>query len=322
MEKIARKPVRKLLALAGLLALPAVAQAQVVSADYRPSSKTEAILGGSSALAAIMAQQGGQPANAPRTTLAPAAYPTANPYFQQAPYAAAPVVRPAVQPIPSDRPDIFNSVALRVGQSPLDNRFRQASASAPTGAAAAYAASIRGRDIIAKVEAVNAYVNGRIRFVDDIVQFRVADRWQSIGETMARGRGDCEDYALAKRAMLRAAGVSEQDLYLVVLKDLTRRADHSVLVVRANGRFLVLDNGTDRIVDSANVQDYKPILTFTQGKVWTHGYRRDVMPTMTYASAQQPEKVELAEVKVEPASGDILPPAIASLTFSLGSVGL
>ena len=44
-----------------------------------------------------------------------------------------------------------------------------------------------------------------------------------------------------------------KDLYLVVLKDLSRRADHAVLVVRAAGRFLVLDNGTDRIVDSADV---------------------------------------------------------------------
>lgn len=322
MEKIARKPVRKWLALAGILCLPTIAQAQVVSADYRSSSKTEAILGGSSALAAIMAQQGGQPAVPSRPTLAPAAYPTANPYFQQAPYSAAPIVRPAVLPVPADRPDIFNSVALRVGQSPLDQRFRQASAAMPTGAAAAFAASIRDRGIIAKVEAVNAYVNGHVRFVDDIVQFRVADRWQSVGETLGRGRGDCEDYALAKRAMLRAAGVAEHDLYLVVLKDLTRRADHSVLVVRANGRFLVLDNGTDRIVDSANVQDYKPILTFAQGKVWTHGYRREALPTVTYASAQQPDKVELAKVSVEPASGNVLPAAVAALSFSLGSVGL
>jgi hypothetical protein len=92
--------------------------------------------------------------------------------------------------------------------------------------------------------------------------------------------------------------------------------------VRANGRFLVLDNGTDRIVDSASVQDYRPILTFTQGKVWTHGYRRDVLPPVTYAMAQQPAKVELADGKVEPASGTVLPAVVASLSLSLGSVGL
>lgn len=322
MEKFARKPVWKWLALAGIACFPAVAQAQVVSADYRSASKTEAILGGTSALAAIMAQQGGQPPAAVRPALAPAAYAPANPYFQRAPYSQAPAVRQAPQPVSADRPNIFNSVALNISQSPLDHRFRAASATGATGAAAAYAAGLRDHGIIAKVEAVNAYVNARVRFVDDIVQYGVGDRWQSASETFARGRGDCEDYALAKRAMLRAAGVADRDLYIVVLKDLTRRADHSVLVVRANGRFLVLDNGTDRIVDSASVQDYRPILTFTAGKVWTHGYRREAMPPITYAAAEQPAPVELAEVKVEPASGATLPAAVASLSFSLGSVGL
>ena len=121
------------------------------------------------------------------------------------------------------------------------------------GNAGAFAASLRGQDVIAKLEAVNSYVNARVRFVDDRVQFGVADRWLAPSETLARGRGDCEDFALAKRAMLRAAGVPDKDLYLVVLKDLSRRADHAVLVVRAAGRFLVLDNGTDRIVDSSDV---------------------------------------------------------------------
>ena len=70
-------------------------------------------------------------------------------------------------------------------------------------------------------------------------------------------------------------------------------------VVRAGGRFLVLDNGTDRIVDSADVADYKPMLTFAaNGKSYTHGYRRDVPPVI-YASAP----VVLAETTVEPAFG-------------------
>ena len=37
---------------------------------------------------------------------------------------------------------------------------------------------------------------------------------------MRRGRGDCEDYAIAKLQMLRAAGFEDRDLYLVIAKDL------------------------------------------------------------------------------------------------------
>ena len=138
--------------------------------------------------------------------------------------------------------------------------------------------------IIAKLEAVNRYVNARVRFVDDRVQFGVADRWMPASETLAprprRLRGLCHRQA---RHAARTPAFADKDLYLVVLKDLSRRADHAVLVVRADGRFLVLDNGTDRIVDSSDVQDYKPMLTFAAGRVYTHGYRRDV-PPVTYAS--------------------------------------
>ena len=142
------------------------------------------------------------------------------------------------------------------------------------------------------------------------------DRWMPASETLARGRGDCEDYAIAKRALLRAAGIPDRDLYLVVLKDLTRRADHAVLVVRANGRFLVLDNGTSRIVDSSDVSDYRPVLTFTAGRTYTHGYRRD-MPPITYASNEASAPVVLADARFEPASGTSELPNVVRETVSL-----
>ena len=296
MEKTATRMVRCLLAGFAMVAVPLTANAQVVSASYRPMSKAEAILGGApSAMEALMAQQSGRPiALRPTQAVAPASH--------------GALYRPAIltydrSPVSSDRPDIFNSVALSIGHSPLNARWSRVAGAGASGPASAFAASLRGQAALAKVEAVNAYVNARVRFVDDSVQFGVGDRWMAPAETLARGRGDCEDYALAKRAMLRAAGVADNDLYLVVVKDLTRRADHAVLVVRAAGRFLVLDNGTDRIVDSATVRDYRPIFTFTAGRTFTHGYRRDVAPTVTYASNVSAAPVMLADSRFEPASG-------------------
>ena len=96
-------------------------------------------------------------------------------------------------------------------------------------------------------------------------------------------------------ARLRRAGFADQDLYLVVLKDLVRRADHAVLVVRSDGRFLVLDNASDRLLDSAEIRDYRPILTFTAGKRYTHGYRRDrVVAPVVMASATSPAVTAMA----------------------------
>ena len=289
-----------------LVALAVPAQAQVVGPVNRSFTKTEAILGGApSALAAITAQQGGRPLYSSYVVPAGRGGP----------------VRQAVMtydrgPVSADRPDVFNSVALSIGRSPLDASWKKVSAAGVGGNAGAFAASLRGEGVVAKLEAVNGYVNARVRFVDDRVQFGVADRWMVASETLSRGRGDCEDFALAKRAMLRAAGVPDKDLYLVVLKDLSRRADHAVLVVRANGRFLVLDNGTDRIVDSSDVQDYKPMLTFTAGHAYTHGYRRD-LPPVTYASNSIAAPVVLAKATIEPSSGGNELPDVVRETASL-----
>ncbi len=258
-----------------LIAAPAAAQSY--AGPYFTSSKTQAILGGESRLAAILAQQSGQPV--PRAAaVTPAGY--AAPLLR----AAMPIYRPAV---PVDRPDVFNSVALPIDRTSLDRRWRKV-AKAPAGAVpAVFNAGLAGRGPIEQLEAVNRYVNGRVKFIDDIRQYGVADHWTTAADTLRRGRGDCEDYAIAKLQLLRRAGFAEKDLYLVILRDALRRADHAVLVARAEGRLLVLDNGTDRLTDSYEMPDYRPIVTFSGSRAWTHGYRREA-PPMVIASNQIP----------------------------------
>jgi predicted transglutaminase-like cysteine proteinase len=64
--------------------------------------------------------------------------------------------------------------------------------------------------------------------------------------TVGASSGDCEDYALAKRAALIKAGFSPSALRLAYVK--TRRGeDHAVLIVKSNKGDLVLDNLTSTI---------------------------------------------------------------------------
>ena len=253
---------------------PAPALAQSVT--WASQSKTEAILGSPSRLASILAVQQGLPAPTP---LRPASYTPRTPSYS--------VLREVYRTSPgavSGRPDVFGSVALAVGRTSLDRRWRAVARQGVGGAAAAYAASLRGTSAAAKAEAVNRYVNRRVQFVDDSRQYGRADLWSAASETLRRGRGDCEDYAIAKLQMLRAAGIADRDLYLVVAKDLVRRSDHALLVVRAGGRMLVLDNGTDTILNADNPGDYRPVLTFAASGTWTHGYRRK-MPSIAVAAS-------------------------------------
>jgi len=298
MEPTARS-VRAAFAGLALFAVAAPAYAQ----SWSPSSgKSEAILGAPSALAAVMAAQAGSTSLTISATL-----PLTQAVLRPAPFVApAPIWAPAAPAaVSSDRPDVFNSVAMPIARTALDHRWNRVGSAGVHGKAARFAAALRGRDERTTLDAVNRFVNARVAFTDDSRQYGVADRWSSASETLARGRGDCEDYAIAKLAMLRRAGFADRDLYFVVLKDLARRADHAVLVVRSGGRFLVLDNGTDQLTDSAEIRDYRPVLTFTAGQRFAHGYRRSVTPQVILAAGsvtREPGQLTIATAAGMPSS--------------------
>lgn len=285
------------LALVAAALASAAAPAAAQAVPYFSASKTEAILGGQSRLAAILAQQSGQPLPA-RTPVAPSGYGAT---FLPA---AMPIYRPAIS---MEQPDVFNSVALPIDRTSLDRRWRKVASGQVGASSAAFAAALADRSPVERLEAVNRYVNARVRFVDDIRQYGVPDHWTSAAETLRRGRGDCEDYAIAKLHLLRRAGFAEKDLYLVVLRDALRRSDHAVLVARAEGRLLVLDNGTDRLVDSYEMPDYRPIVSFSGKRAWIHGYRREA-PPVVMASNQAP----VTSIAVASSLAPVTPGALAN----------
>lgn len=257
--------------LFGLVAQPAAAEA----APLPGASKAEAILGGPSKLAALIAQQSG-------TTAEQTAVPQPSGRGRVS-FSDPVLLRPAVSP---DRPDVFGTIALRVEHTPLDRRWRKVRNARVAGALASWARALGNLPTEQKIDAVNRYVNGRVSFTEDLSQHHSADLWQSASDTLRRGRGDCEDYAIAKLQLLRDAGVAPSDLYLVIVKDLVRRADHAVLVVRTGDRMLLLDNATDLVTDATAYQDYRPVLSYTAaGRAWTHGYQRAASPpTISVAS--------------------------------------
>ena len=259
-------------------AVVACAPAQAQTA--RSWSKNDAILGGApSALQAILAQQSGLPA--PTVTPRPASYSVLPALTRN---------EPAVSPgVLSGRPDVFGSVALKIHRAPLMARWRRVEPARVLGASARYAQSLSGLGEVERLEAVNRYVNDRVTFVDDRKQYGQADVWSAAADTLRRGRGDCEDYAIAKLQLLRRAGFADRDMYLVIVKDLVSRSDHAVLVVRAAGKMHVLDNGTSKLLNSEDIRDYRPILSFAAaGGAWTHGYRRGLPP------------VNIASVEIKP----------------------
>ena len=135
---------------------------------------------------------------------------------------------------------------------------------------------------------VNAWVNRRITFAEDKVGNAPAEIWQSAAESIRRGRGDCEDYALAKLALLAANGFDRRDLFLVIARDLIARTNHAVLAVRTDRGFVILDNATDDLVEGDRVNDYRPIFSYSASGRWIHGFggQAPALPPIQVASAE------------------------------------
>jgi predicted transglutaminase-like cysteine proteinase len=125
----------------------------------------------------------------------------------------------------------------------------------------------RSRDGRARLETANRLVNGALRYVTDYEQHGLADRWTAPLAALAAGRGDCEEYAIMKYVVLRAAGMEESELRLVLVRDRQIRIDHAVLAARFEGRWLVLDNRKSGVVETADVRHYQPLYALGAGGV-------------------------------------------------------
>jgi predicted transglutaminase-like cysteine proteinase len=119
----------------------------------------------------------------------------------------------------------------------------------------------------ARLTEVNRAVNRAIRYTSDLVQYGVLDYWAAPFDALAAGRGDCEDYAITKYAILREAGVSPDSMRLVLLRDNLRREDHAVLAVLDGGEWIVLDNHLENPARADLLTHYAPLYEISQNGV-------------------------------------------------------
>ena len=121
----------------------------------------------------------------------------------------------------------------------------------------------RARDGRARLGETNRAINLAIRAADDGRE----DVWSSPLATFERGAGDCEDYAIAKLAALRLAGVAAEDLRIVVVRDIRAGEAHAVAAARLDGRWLMLDNRRMAMVEDDNARTYQPLFVLHEAAV-------------------------------------------------------
>jgi predicted transglutaminase-like cysteine proteinase len=117
------------------------------------------------------------------------------------------------------------------------------------------ARTLEGR---ARLGEINRAINLKIKAMSDLALYGADDVWSPPLATLAIGAGDCEDYAIAKFVALQEAGVSADDLRIVILRDDIRKEEHAVVAARLDGSWLMLDNRHMLMVEDQRVRNYHP----------------------------------------------------------------
>jgi predicted transglutaminase-like cysteine proteinase len=142
--------------------------------------------------------------------------------------------------------------------------------------------ALQGR---ARIGEINRAINLNLKPRSDLALYGVEDVWSPPLTTFAMGAGDCEDYAIAKFVALQQAGISADDLRIVILRDDHREEDHAVVAARLDGHWLTLDNRHMVLVEDHDVLRYRPLFVVDRDGVKayspstfeaSHGYARAI----------------------------------------------
>ena len=121
-----------------------------------------------------------------------------------------------------------------------------------------------------KLNRVNAFFNANIQFIDDQALWDLKDYWATPLETLSKGGGDCEDYAIAKYFTLKRLGVDESKLRLTYVKAIELNQAHMVLTYFENKRAepLVLDDLIIDIKYATQITDLITVYSFNGDSLW------------------------------------------------------
>lgn len=136
-----------------------------------------------------------------------------------------------------------------------------------------------GDSLVVRLKRVNDYINLHTQYVEDTVLWGEKDYWATPLETLGKGAGDCEDYALAKYLSLRALGVPAVNMRLTyvrarlinVLPVKTRAHMVVSYYPESKSEPLILDSLIAEILPASQRTDLKPVFSFNSESLWVPG---------------------------------------------------
>lgn len=141
---------------------------------------------------------------------------------------------------------------------------------------------LRGLPMNKMISGVNDIVN-RIPYVSDAAVYGQTDYWATPMEFIKNG-GDCEDFAITKYVALRALGIPEERMRILILQDMQKNIPHAILIVYTESGAVVLDNQIKTVTNVERISHYKPIFSINRDGWWLHTKPKGNVTTVASSS--------------------------------------
>ncbi|MGJ0315178.1 transglutaminase-like cysteine peptidase [Aliarcobacter cryaerophilus] len=121
----------------------------------------------------------------------------------------------------------------------------------------------KNSDLRTKLEKINDFFND-IKYASDQTVYSTSDYWANPYEFLAKDKGDCEDYAIAKYLALEYLGVPTSKMFLSYVRVKSSNEAHMVLTYfeTPSSEPLVLDNLRKTIQPASKRDDLIPVFNF------------------------------------------------------------
>ena len=123
-----------------------------------------------------------------------------------------------------------------------------------------------------KLKAINNFFNRTVQFRDDRDAWGMVDYWASPMESLNKGQGDCEDYAIAKYFSLISMGVAPAKMRMVYVRAQLGGGVQAHMVLayypEPTAEPLILDNLITDIRPASRRPDLAPVFSFNAEGLW------------------------------------------------------
>jgi predicted transglutaminase-like cysteine proteinase len=147
--------------------------------------------------------------------------------------------------------------------------------------------SAKDAPVETRLQKVNDFFNRKISYAEDREVWGQADYWATPMESLAKGKGDCEDYVIAKYFALRNMNIPDTQLRLIYVRAHLAGASnnaqeaHMVLAyypdLAAATEPLILDSLISDIRPASHRSDLVPIFSFNSMGVFSGAAANSVL---------------------------------------------